>query len=483
MEEDVAFTDHGDPGGLKGAEQVPQRCSKKAKQTGGLEEERPRISFKEMLLGQPSRRTVDENEVDRMEESEMDEFLNDEAVDEITGLIPKVQSKDGAMELIDLGEGFFLTKFSTKADYYHALTGGPWLIHDYYVTVRRWHPWFHAQKAKVTSTVVWVHLPQLPIEFFEEEVLFKIGKAIGKPLKTDNNTANALRGKFARICIEVHLDKPLISRLCIRNGVQRMEYEGLHTICFSCGRVRHNSTSCGEFKAKEAMVIQETQSEVSRENGFSINSEENRDQGLGPWMIVARKQKFHRNRNQIDKGKVNESSKDAHQHQTGPVRGQLRTLIWDNLQVPTMEKKSKIEEAIGGKEMRREKKTDRRIENPETIKMRGGLVDLGLTSVLMKNKGPIENLGEQGSIEECLGLILGLQNCGDQELPEEVCKALRNPMGDFGSDDDDVQIFDPCEIGPVLDPRISNTTVTSQCQGEQSIESRGTSWFSGDESN
>ncbi|KAI8026706.1 hypothetical protein LOK49_LG02G03142 [Camellia lanceoleosa] len=91
----------------------------------------------------------------------------------------------------------------------HIHDGGPWVIMDHYLTVRKWTPDFKTSEAFETTTAVWVRFSELPIEYFHEQVLYVIAKQIGKPLKIDLTTAIATRGRFARVCIEVDLHKPL----------------------------------------------------------------------------------------------------------------------------------------------------------------------------------------------------------------------------------------------------------------------------------
>lgn len=40
-------------------------------------------------------------------------------------------------------------------------------------------------------------------------MLLKMGKVIGLVLRIDSNTAMGARGRFARLCVQVNLDKPL----------------------------------------------------------------------------------------------------------------------------------------------------------------------------------------------------------------------------------------------------------------------------------
>lgn len=66
---------------------------------------------------------------------------------------------------------------------------------------------------------------------------------MGKPIKVDSNTSLGTRGKFAGICVEVDLSKPLLSQVRIGNFAQNIEYEGLHTVYFSCGCFGHRLES------------------------------------------------------------------------------------------------------------------------------------------------------------------------------------------------------------------------------------------------
>ncbi|XVF37515.1 hypothetical protein REPUB_Repub20aG0015400 [Reevesia pubescens] len=67
----------------------------------------------------------------------------------------------------------------------------------------------------------------MPLKFYDNDILLKMGNAIGKTLMVDKNTMVALRGKYACICIEVNLTKPLVPKIFIRGRWQSIEYEGL----------------------------------------------------------------------------------------------------------------------------------------------------------------------------------------------------------------------------------------------------------------
>lgn len=71
---------------------------------------------------------------------------------------------------------------------------------------------------------VWIRLPKLLIEFYDPEVLRKIGEAIGPVLKIDTHTTNGAWGRFVRLCIQVNQDKPLIKTVMIGQLAQVFLY-------------------------------------------------------------------------------------------------------------------------------------------------------------------------------------------------------------------------------------------------------------------
>ncbi|KAI9111365.1 hypothetical protein K1719_017055 [Acacia pycnantha] len=71
-------------------------------------------------------------------------------------ILQPLWAKRGVINLINIGNGFFVVKFTNNEDYRNALTGGPWMIFDHYLTVRPWEPMFHPLRAKINKVAVWV---------------------------------------------------------------------------------------------------------------------------------------------------------------------------------------------------------------------------------------------------------------------------------------------------------------------------------------
>lgn len=143
---------------------------------------------------------------------------------------------DGLFTPVDLGLGFYLIRFESKTDYNKVFTGGPWVIQDHYLTVRKWQPDFKADKATAIKTAVWMRFPFLPYEYYDQ-------------------------------------------------------------ICFECGRVGHQKESCNSRIGPSNQTAGENPtvapSESSAAKAVSINGnpvpEKSEEIGYGEWMAVSQK--------------------------------------------------------------------------------------------------------------------------------------------------------------------------------------------------
>ena len=195
------------------------------------------------------------------------------------------------MAYIALGHDFFLIRFSLKEDHSRVLRNGPWFVGGHYLSIRRWEANFKPSLANLSAVAVWIRLPKLPIEYYEESVLWDIGRAIGPILRVDTHTALEVRGKFAQLCLQVNLDEPIVKTIRVSRIRQIVQYEGISSLCFSCGKVRHKVEGC-PYKVQRPMKAQE---EVGTENQtctskFIAQARPDESQ-FGPWVLVARKRK------------------------------------------------------------------------------------------------------------------------------------------------------------------------------------------------
>ncbi|OMO77876.1 Zinc knuckle CX2CX4HX4C [Corchorus capsularis] len=67
----------------------------------------------------------------------------------------------------------------------------------------------------------------------------------------------------------------------------KVEYEGLHLICFGCGQFGHRKDACSLNIPNATAAATNVDSNVSRQG--PTHEEGSSDAGFGPWMIVQRK--------------------------------------------------------------------------------------------------------------------------------------------------------------------------------------------------
>lgn len=146
--------------------------------------------------------------------------------------------------LIDLGFDFYIVKLARREEYERALFEGPWMIGENYLHVQRWKSNFCPESEVTSSLLVWIRFPLLPVEYYKPAWLKKAADQIGHTIRVDHTTMTTVRGKFARVCVEVDFSVPLKSHYRMRGKDYRIQYEGLHDICFSCGKYGHREGMC-----------------------------------------------------------------------------------------------------------------------------------------------------------------------------------------------------------------------------------------------
>ncbi|KAK5775463.1 hypothetical protein PVK06_043358 [Gossypium arboreum] len=156
-------------------------------------------------------------------------------------------------QLMDIKNRYFLVKFQNSEDYEKLLTQGPWIMYG------------------------------LPGHLYKKRILWEISGMVGKNAKLDFNTDSKARGKYARMAVYINLGKPLLSQVLINGNIQRIEYESLPVVCFSCGRYGHFKEAC--TWAKEVVtnpVGKDLMADMAMADAGTVV-----DEGpFGPWMIM-----------------------------------------------------------------------------------------------------------------------------------------------------------------------------------------------------
>ncbi|MBA0551780.1 hypothetical protein Golob_022646, partial [Gossypium lobatum] len=103
----------------------------------------------------------------------------------------------------------------------------------------------------------------------------------------------------------------------VDGAVQRVEYEALSTVCFSCGKYGHVKETCPSVATDKNPVLNRDESSigVALPNGGSINDEttgsrsREKEPEFGPWMLVERKSSRCRKRDLSANGLAKQTKK------------------------------------------------------------------------------------------------------------------------------------------------------------------------------
>ncbi|KAI9079254.1 hypothetical protein K1719_038739 [Acacia pycnantha] len=175
-----------------------------------------------------------------------------------------------------IGGPWVIASFQHTEDYMGALIGGPWVIADAYLSVSHCKPEFNPRNAKIESLIAWIRVPELPATLFDKKFLLNLGNAIGKAIRLDIHTAQRSRGKFARMCVELDLTKPLVPSFSVEGQKFSVVYESLNNLCTNCGWFGHSKEVCEGFhkaKAEEGMEV-ESQGDLRNDEGVKEDTKE-----------------------------------------------------------------------------------------------------------------------------------------------------------------------------------------------------------------
>ncbi|MBA0810241.1 hypothetical protein Gohar_002249 [Gossypium harknessii] len=236
----------------------------------------PGVSWRDKVLGRGVFGSGYDEEFEFLEGDVMRSNVNGILTINFSERVQQILVKDMVTTVVfhqmDVENGYFLVKFQCREDY---------------------------KKAFPNSTMVWVRLPGLSGYLYKRYILEEIESLIGKVTKLDFETDKGSRGKFARMPVYINLEKPSVSQILVNGVVQRVVFESLPSVCFSCGRFGHLQNLCSGFDAANDTKMGTNVMAVA---SLEKNNVAEPTKAFGPWMFV--EQKYRRNprtRQNLDK--------------------------------------------------------------------------------------------------------------------------------------------------------------------------------------
>lgn len=155
-------------------------------------------------------------------------------------------------EIYLCSKGFFIVKFQTPEERDIIIREGPWFWGSTGLFITPWFPDFDPNTMTVSRLPVWARLHNLPLHFWNEQVLESIGNSLGRYIKTDMERLENRIFTFARICVEVDLSKGLPENIMLiykqQNWLQSLDYENTAFRCRKCRMTGHLQNTCPEVK-------------------------------------------------------------------------------------------------------------------------------------------------------------------------------------------------------------------------------------------
>ncbi|CAN1147609.1 hypothetical protein LINPERHAP2_LOCUS15968 [Linum perenne] len=246
-------------------------------------------------------------------------------------------ANNGGIQVSDISNAFFLVRFADPEDYQRAAFGGPWKIFDYYISVARWTPEFNEEEP-LKTILTWVRLPKLPVRFFNTVAVTRIGNYICKTVRLDLATAEGARARYARVCVEVDISKPLLGKYMIDNRTFLVEYESLEKICATCGFYGHKADGCPLNQP------------VASEKLTDVHANDPKITGdAGEWMVVQRKGRGKGRKVDHEAPKKSQSSSGFNVLQVEEVETRPQSSIETDIEAPRSEKVDKVTADLAAK--------------------------------------------------------------------------------------------------------------------------------------
>ncbi|KAI0508008.1 hypothetical protein KFK09_014140 [Dendrobium nobile] len=198
----------------------------------------------------------------------------------------------GQFHFTTLGKGWFLCSFSSEEMTDAVHLGGPWFVNGHIVEMEKWSTEFSTDSNKGLSSPIWIRMPHLPLQCWDERNVACIASRIGTPLMLDGNMFQWGRREFASVCVRINLDQPLPLGIWVDSIAGRfyqlVEYEKVSNLCYGCGKIGHMENEC-KLKMTNQNATNNSNCFLKKDMGKA--QEVVKEPNYGPWIMVKNKKR------------------------------------------------------------------------------------------------------------------------------------------------------------------------------------------------
>ncbi|KAL2942681.1 hypothetical protein RDABS01_031030 [Bienertia sinuspersici] len=172
------------------------------------------------------------------------------------GYCHRIWGKKGLDKVLLVGKGLYLVRFNSVEQREQIWNDEPKFFDSKPVIMKKWDPDMELHKETIKTVPIWIRFPKLELKYWGHRSLHKLGDAIGTTLKVDRLTEQKERLAYARIMVEVDIQKELLDQIEFINEkgismVQLIEYEWRPNFCSKCNKYGHRGEECSKGVRKE----------------------------------------------------------------------------------------------------------------------------------------------------------------------------------------------------------------------------------------
>ncbi|KAK4357752.1 hypothetical protein RND71_023362 [Anisodus tanguticus] len=151
--------------------------------------------------------------------------------------------------------GWIVFKFNTEAEKEKVMSNGPHFVYSTPLLLKDIPHCFTFDREEICTIPIWVRLPSLPLELWNETALSRILSRIGRPIGTDKLTNDKGQTSYARALVEIDLSKEVVHSVELKlwddtHIDQEIIYEKRPGYCNECKQIGHYTDGCEKHKAE-----------------------------------------------------------------------------------------------------------------------------------------------------------------------------------------------------------------------------------------
>ncbi|KAL8547278.1 hypothetical protein ACS0TY_006848 [Phlomoides rotata] len=153
--------------------------------------------------------------------------------------------------LIPIGEGYYIFQFSCGDDRERIFAKRTWQIKPGFLHLQRWVQDFNPYKVSSSVAPVWIRISELPLEYWNTNIITALASAVGTVIKLNEHTASRSMGHFARVLVELDLkqyrEEYVMFERAGHRSVVYIQYERLPEFYNYCTVMGHSTGNYGTY--------------------------------------------------------------------------------------------------------------------------------------------------------------------------------------------------------------------------------------------